>query len=137
MNIKIFTQQEQDGAFYADMGYFFAAKHIRQEMGGWQIYNKPNSTWFVCYDNDKVVGFCAMYQESTHILFDNFYVLPSSRGKGVSNKLFDYRMDFVRRFDCELRAITDNPIQMRHYRRHKFENYGQRGKYTKYRRFSK
>lgn len=136
MDIKIFTPELHDKFFYGEMGYFFGEKSIRQEMGGWQIYNKPNATWFICYDNLKIVGFCAMYTESTHILFDNFYVLPEERGRGISNLLFDKRMDFCKQFNVELRAITDNPIQMRHYKRWNFEEYGKRGRYTKYRRFS-
>ncbi|NCB46831.1 N-acetyltransferase [bacterium] len=134
MEIRIFDSKDQDKIFYGEMGHFFADKKIRQEMGGWQFYNKPDSVWFICYDGSEIVGFCAMYRESTHILFDNFYVLPCQRGKRISNLLFDARMEFCQKERMELRAITDNPIQMRHYERHCFEFYGNRGRYKKYRK---
>lgn len=132
--IKILTyeQHEQNEKFYSIMGRFFASRDCAKEMGGWQFYNKDNSTWLLAYEGKDLIGFCALFEENTHVFMDNFYILKSYRGKGYSRTLFDYRLKFAKGLNKEIRVITNNPFQMKNYERNGFTHYGDRGQYRKY-----
>lgn len=132
--IRIFTPETQDEKFYAIMGQYFAHRIYAQEMGGWQFYNKDNATWFLLFDDGVLLGFCVLYNEKTHVFWDNFYILKQYRGQGNSRVLFDARLEYSLVIGKEIRAITDNPIQVHNYEKNKLEHYGQRGRYKKYRK---
>lgn len=136
MEIRIVTYMNHGGNFFQRMGKFFAFRDYAHEMGGWQFYTKPGSIWLVAMDANlmKVLGFCSIIQERNHIFFDNMYVLKEYRGRGISRKLFDQRMIEAEKLHQEIRVITDNPIQLKRYREAGFEEYGMRGRYTKFRK---
>lgn len=133
MNIYVYIDHEDD--FFTLMGKFFAFRHYAHEMGGWQFYTKPGSRWIVATNEaNEVMGFCSIIQERNHIYFDNMYVLKEYRGQGISRALFEMRMKVAEMMQQEIRVITDNPIQLKRYREAGFEEYGMRGKYTKFRK---
>ena len=133
IDIVVYSEEMQtDEHFYSIMGKYFASRFFTKEMGGWQFYNKPNSTWFLAYVGNELVGFCAMFNEKTHIFLDNFLILEQHRGKGLSRTLFDYRLDAARKTGKEIRVITSNPYQIKNYERNGLTLTGNRGKYKKY-----
>ena len=134
-NIKIYSynSEEQNSNFYSIIGKYFAFREYAKEMGGWQFYNKDNSVWFLLYVDDILAGFCCMFVENTHIFYDNFYIFKEYRNKGLSKILFDYRLKECKKYNKEIRAIVENPIQDKNYIRNNFEYYGNRGHYKKWR----
>lgn len=131
IRIETYTPSQQDYDFYGMMGPFFACREYAKEMGGWQFYNDTNTTWFVALDVSGVVGFCSAIEKKTHIYWDNFYVVPSDRGKGISTMLHRARLQWCSG-KGECRAITDNPIQAHNYIKIGMVETGKRGRYTKY-----
>lgn len=133
IDIIKYEHEAQKEGFYSTMGRFFAYRDYAKEMGGWQFYNQDNSTWFLAYTKkNELIGFCAMFNENTHVFLDNFYILPEHRGKGYSKELFDTRLKAAKRIGKDIRAIADNEIQMKNYERNGFVHYGDRGRYKKY-----
>lgn len=132
INVQVFEQDDQDPFFYAIMGKYFADRKYAQEMGGWQFYNKENSTWFIAFDRGEVVGFCSNFNEKTHIYFDNFYVHKKYRGMGYSKILFEKRLSKAKEKQKEIRAIANNPIQIKTLIQFGFKLCGTRGRYYKY-----
>lgn len=135
MQIIVYKPHEQNKEFYSIMGYYFAHKKYAYEMGGWKFYSKEGiTTWFLAYVDNILVGFCALFEETTHLFMDNFYIIKEYRGKGYSRTLFDYRLNYAKiNFKKEIRAITDNVLQEKNYIRNNMEYYGLRGHYKKYR----
>lgn len=128
-----YTVEQQDSSFYSIMGKFFAFRKYAHEMGGWQFYNKDNTVWFLMYLEDELIGFCSLFNENTHVYFDNAYIFKEFRGHGYSRQLFDARLTCARNLQKEIRVISDNPRQIHNYIRNGFEFYGKRGRYGKYR----
>ena len=133
LEFKIYEENDQNKDFYAEMGEFFANRSYAKEFGGWQFYNEPNSVWFISYISDQIVGFCAVFNRKTHIFWDNFYILKDYRGLGISTLMIKKRFLYCQKFKKEIRSITDNPIQMKNYKKIGMVEYGKRGRYTKYR----
>lgn len=137
---KLVIYMDHEGDFYTIMGKFFANRVYAQEMGGWQFYTKEGSIWFVLLkeennDNKKdVIGFCSIIREKTHLYFDNMYVIKEHRNKGYGNTLFNERLKYALTLNKEIRVITDNPIQINRYLKNGFIQYGNKGRYTKFRR---
>lgn len=135
MERNLIVYESHEGDFFEKMGCFFAFRDYAKEMGGWQFYTKKGSIWFVLFIHEKVAGFCSAIKEKTHWYYDNFYILQKYRGLGYSKILHAKRNKIMFNKNKEIRVITDNEIQLKYYRNHKdFEEYGRRGKYTKFRR---
>lgn len=130
MNIEVFDSETP--RFWLLMGHFFAHREYAREMGGWQFYTKAGSVWFVAVQDENVIGFCSAINERHYWFFDNFYVLPAFRGKGVGSALHEARMDRIRPTGREIRVISDNPIQHRKYLQQGFGFDGMRGRYSKF-----
>jgi len=130
MIVKTYINHEND--FWCKMGKFFAFRDYMHEMGGWQFYSKEGSIWFVATIDEKVVGFCSLIKERTHLFFDNFYVLKQYRGQRILSLLFEKGLKVALESKKEIRAITDNPIMIKKFGSVGFEYYGNRGRYKKY-----
>ena len=136
--LSVYNDHESD--FWSIMGKYFAFRDWAHEMGNWQFYSKPGSWWFVLtkqihsIEDDSVIGFCSIINEKTHNYFDNFYIMPKYRGNGLSKILWDERWKKANELKREIRAISDNPIQIKRYEDSGMEFYGMRGHYKKYRK---
>lgn len=130
--VMLCVYREQDRAFYADMGHFFANRTYAAEMGGWQFYTKPGSIWFVAYIGGDVVGFCSAILEKTHWFYDNFYVLPQFRGIGIASKLHELRNNEIMPMMKEIRLIVNHPAQIHKFEQYGFIQSGNRGRYRVY-----
>lgn len=130
--IKIYPEPAQDDAFWSLMGRYFADRRYAKEMGGWQFYTEPNSVWFLLFDDGALAGFCAAFFRKTHIFWDNFYIFPPYRGQGLSRQLIDARLAYCQTTTKPIKAITDNPRQVRNYERINMQTQGQRGRYTRF-----
>ncbi len=136
MGFSIVTYLKHEDDFWCKMGKFFAYRKYAKEMGGWQFYTKDKSVWFVSFLDGEIIGFNAIIHEKTHSYFDNFYVLPEFRGKGLSTPLFNMRLNYAISLKREIRVITDNPIQIKRYTDNNFIHYGMRGKYHKFKLYA-
>jgi len=60
---------------------------------GYQIYSDSKHTWYLAYENDLLIGFCASVNKGNHFSFSHDYVLPEFRGGGVYLALFINRLN--------------------------------------------
>ena len=97
-----------------------------------QVYNKPNTTWYIHTLKNDVVGFVSVCEYKGHCFIDNLYVTKLWRNTGIAKELIEYIVeDFT---DKPLKCIANNPKAI-----HIFEHYGfvEDGNNGKYKRFIK
>jgi RimJ/RimL family protein N-acetyltransferase len=132
MKIKTFSSDQQGQEFYGIMGEHFASLEHKKELGGWQLYNMPNSTWFLMFDDDEqtLIGFCVFFKKNDHHYLDNFMILKKYRRNGYSNILMG---ECLKQFDgIKIKAMTNNPIQMKVFEKSGFILSFMRGSYGVY-----
>ena len=100
---KASSKQED---FYTNMGYLFASKKIRKELGGYPLSNDDDWTWFIAKLNDKIVGFAAIEPQKSSLRLDVIHVLhsvPTKEADIMYTKLLKLVTDFA---DFSKMAIT-------------------------------
>jgi RimJ/RimL family protein N-acetyltransferase len=127
LTLRIFTNYEED--FYQIMGPFFASREFVNEMGGWQFFTKPKATWFVLFEDEKVVGFCSLFHEPKFDYLDNLFIIPDQRGKKYSKLLLKAVLETSKQ---TINCITNNPIQAKSFLKCGFEEVGKRGSFIKF-----
>lgn len=133
MQIKVFDSEKQDSYFYSIMGYHFASLEHKKELGGWQLYNKEGSIWFLIFDdNDNLVGFCGVFETKKYLNIDNFIILKDFRKKGYSKMLLDYVNKYFH--DSTLRALVSEGFQQKIFINFGFKAIGIKGHFIIYER---
>ena len=88
----------------------------------------------VAFDNDRPVGVIGLWIQTKfyigkHIEYDNFYVLPSYRGRGVGKSLLKYVNCYAREQGCiaaELTCDIEENASQAFWKRMNFTTIGQR-----------
>ncbi len=76
------------------LGRFFCDRAVIKEMAG-PLFSGPGVVWFVALERGEVIGFCSL-RVATHAYWHDYaYVIPSSRGKGVFEKLAKHRDKYL------------------------------------------
>jgi len=132
MKIEIFPSEKQDFRFYGIMGEHFASLEHKKEFGGWQVYNKPDSIWFLIYEESNIAGFCAYFKKTGHYFLENFMILKQYRRKGYSSLLL---CESLKHIKSKIKTLTNNPIQMKVFEKFDFIKCGSKGSYNIYERF--
>lgn len=126
--ILTFSSEQQGEEFYALMGKYFASLDIAKELEQ-QLYNMPNTEWFIAYSED-VVGFASVRDCGKYYYLDNLYVVPQQRNMGTATEIVEY---IIKRFaDKPIKCIAVNPYSIKTFERYGFERYGKNGKWIKY-----
>lgn len=126
--IRFFASNAQGYEFYGLMGEFFASLDIAKELER-QVYNKPDTDWYVIdYDHD-IAGFVSVHDAGNHYFIDNLYVLPQYRNNRWGKDLIaSVCADYT---DKPLRCIACNPHALRIFEEFGFVEVGTRGKYKR------
>lgn len=91
--------------------------------------SEQNTTWIVTTINDAVQGFVSVHERPKCYFIDNFYVIPSKRGKGIGGAMID---EIVYRFtDKPLKCVACNPVAIHIFKYQGFVEDGHNGKYTR------
>ena len=114
------------------MGRYFASLGIAKELE-MQLYNKPDSTWYVSIDDEvyphSVVGFAAVFDKGKCFFIDNLYVLLPYRHNGIAKHLV---REIIRNHTCKpIRCIANNPYALKIFHSLGFIEDGKNGKYQK------
>jgi GNAT superfamily N-acetyltransferase len=128
VDVEIFPEEKQDDRFYALMGPLFANRGIAEEMDG-QLYNKPESTWFVAHEDGVAFGCCCFFKEEKRLFFENFWVAPHLRKNGIGKKLFSIRMVEAEKLDLPIRGITRHQDSLKKYLDQGFVVTSKRGRF--------
>jgi predicted GNAT family N-acyltransferase len=85
--MKIIRKTNQDKDFYTLLGPYLARRDVEREIG-YKIYDDDEKTWLVATDNDRVVGFCYLWEKSKHrYQIGSCYVIEDHRQRGVFRNL--------------------------------------------------
>lgn len=115
--------------FYSLMGRYFADLEIAKELER-QVYNKPDTTWLIDFQDGQIAGFVSVHETLKHYFIDNFYVIPIFRGAGIGDYLIG---GVVERFtDKPLKCIACNPVAIHIFKDNGFVEDGHNGKYKKF-----
>ena len=126
--IRLFRNDMLNRDFYAIMGEHFASLDIAKELER-QVYNKPNTHWFVDVRGGKAVAFVSVRSTLTSYFIDNLYVKPAFRHKGIASGLIRNVCDKYN--NKPLRCIACNPYALKVFERFGFVEVGERGKYKR------
>ena len=126
--IRIFKSEYQGAEFYANMGKYFASLDIAKELDR-QLYNKPNSVWYISTYRNVILGFAALFDNRKYYFIDNLYVRPEHRNEGVAKELIqEIVSDYS---DKPIKCIANNPYALKIFHNLGFTEDGSNGKYKK------
>src|SRR5574344_1736152 len=110
ITIETFNEEEQKDRFYSIMGPHFASLDHKEIMGGWQLYNKPDSIWFLLFEDNKLASFAALFNNKSHLFLDCFMTLEPFKKKGYAKELLTEIIKLAENKREEVRLITNNDI---------------------------
>jgi len=129
IRVSVYESVDQDEKFYGVMGQHFASLEHKMELGGWQIYNKPGSVWFLIFDGKILLGFCALYKSNICVL-DNFVILKASRGKGYSKVLYQSVLNYMCENQLKVRVLSkEDGLLLGYFKTSGFNETGKKGTY--------
>lgn len=130
ITIETFNEEEQKDRFYSIMGPHFASLDHKEIMGGWQLYNKTGSIWFLLFEYNKLASFGALFNNKTHLCLDCFITLEPFRKKGYAKELLTEIIKLAENKREEIRLITNNDIMFNIVSKFGFSLKSRRGSYS-------
>ena len=127
--IRIYRSEYQNAEFYSKMGKYFASLEIAKELER-QLYNKPNSVWYLSTFKNSILGFAALFDNGKYYFLDNLYVLPEHRREGTALEIVSEIVS--NHTDKPIKLIANNPYAIKIFSSLGFEEDGRNGKYQKY-----
>jgi len=92
---------DDEAAFFARMGRFFASAKVRRECGGYPLNDGPSYRWFVVRlkGQTRVLGFISIEHQLDIVRIREGYLRPEARGRGLFRALRDHVLGYVDEFD--------------------------------------
>ncbi|CEJ16650.1 MULTISPECIES: N-acetyltransferase [Ralstonia solanacearum species complex] len=80
---------DDEAAFFALLGRFFASPGVRRECGGYPLNDGPRYRWFVaqCRRDRRALAFISVEEQAGLVRIRNGYVRPEARGRGLFREL--------------------------------------------------
>lgn len=80
---------DDETAFFAKMGRFFASATVRRECGGYPLNDGPRHRWFtVRQENDsRILGFVSIEHQADEVRIREGYLRVEARDKGLFREL--------------------------------------------------
>ncbi|THF67558.1 N-acetyltransferase [Pseudothauera nasutitermitis] len=98
---------DDEAAFFAQMGRFFASATVRRECGGYPLNDGPRYRWFIVRlkGQARVLGFISIEQQADVVRIREGYVRAEARGLGLFRALRGQVLDYVDGLglDCTMR----------------------------------
>lgn len=113
--INIITQEQIDYMVEKFQSVTALSKAIKEE----------GYTYYMAYDQDRVIGFCGIKVEGSRLFLSKLYVRKEMRGKKVSSKLLNKAIVFAQEHDCTAIYLTCNK-----YNTNSLELYAYKGFHT-------
>ncbi|RMH94855.1 N-acetyltransferase [Lysobacter pythonis] len=88
---------DDEAAFFALMGRFFASATVRRECGGYPLNDGPRYRWFIVKDKHqaRVLGFISVERQPDVIRIRECYVRSEARGHGLFRVLRQQVLDYI------------------------------------------
>ncbi|HGP0202316.1 TPA: N-acetyltransferase, partial [Pseudomonas aeruginosa] len=76
---------DDEAAFFASMGRFFASARVRRECGGYPLSDGPYHRWFVLrrLGDTRILGFVSLEQHPDVVRLRDAYLRAEARGRGL------------------------------------------------------
>lgn len=76
---------DDEAAFFASMGRFFASARVRRECGGYPLSDGPYHRWFVLrrQGDTRILGFVSLEQHPDVVRLRDAYLRAEARGRGA------------------------------------------------------
>jgi len=88
---------DDEAAFFALMGRFFASATVRRECGGYPLSDGPRYRWFVVKleGQQRVLGFISVEQQLSAVRIREGYLRGEARGHGLFRVLRQQVLDYA------------------------------------------
>jgi GNAT superfamily N-acetyltransferase len=88
---------DNEAAFFARMGHFFASATVRRECGGYPLSDSPRHRWFVVQRKGDtcVLGFISIEQQSNAVRIRDGYLRPVARRHGLFRELLQQVLGYI------------------------------------------
>lgn len=127
MTIKIIVGDYDRPYFYSLMGKYFAEANYRRQMP--YLLNRPTNIWFLVFEKHNIIGFGAINESSTKIVFEHSFVEGEYRNKGIWKKINDARIEYSKDKNKILEVITKEDYLEKYWIDKGFIEYRQNGRY--------
>ena len=99
---------DDEAAFFAQMGRFFASATVRRDCGGYPLNDGPRHRWFIVrrHHHARVLGFISIELQSGAVRIRDGYVRPEARQLGLFRALRQRVLDHIDELDqpCTVRV---------------------------------
>jgi len=136
MKFVLYQKGQRDKKFYEWLGPYALDRSVSDEIHDRKyesIYDEPNiGTWVLAIAEDnKVMGFCAIYEKPKEVYLDNSYVDKVYRNKGIGKALFEKRLGIAKELSGgrPIKGITKSECQYKIYLKYGFVLTSKRGRY--------
>ncbi|MGE8655885.1 MAG: N-acetyltransferase [Achromobacter sp.] len=102
---------DDEAAFFAHMGRFFASATVRRDCGGYPLNDSPRHRWFVVRrrGQKRLLGFVGIELLSGAVRIRDGYIRPEARQRGLFRELRRQVLEYIDELDqpCTLRVPHD------------------------------
>ncbi|MCZ8392160.1 N-acetyltransferase [Achromobacter xylosoxidans] len=102
---------DDEPAFFALMGRFFASANVRRDCGGYPLSDGPRYLWFIVRRraSNRVLGFISIELMSGEVRIRDGYVRPEARQLGLFRALRQRVLEYIDALNqpCVLRVPRD------------------------------
>lgn len=88
-DFTVLRSADDENAFFACMGRFFASPQVRRDCGGYALNDGPSFHWFAArrQGDGRVLGFISVEEGPAGLRIRQGYVCPEARGQGLFREL--------------------------------------------------
>ncbi|GLZ24007.1 hypothetical protein Pstu01_06770 [Stutzerimonas stutzeri] len=88
---------DDEAAFFAQMGRFFASPTVRRECGGYPLNDGPRHRWFIVRHKGqaRVLGFISIEHQADAVRIRDGYVRTEARGRGLFRELRQQVLGYI------------------------------------------
>lgn len=102
---------DDETAFFAQMGRFFASATVRRDCGGYPLNDGPRHRWFIVRlrGHARVLGFVSIELLAGTARIRDGYIRPEARRRGLFRALLQCVLDYIdeRGLPCAMRVPRD------------------------------
>ncbi|WP_175141437.1 N-acetyltransferase [Achromobacter pulmonis] len=102
------TSYDDEAAFFAQMGRFFASATVRRDCGGYPLNDSARHRWFVVRrrGQQRLLGFVSIELQTGAVRIRDGYIRPEARQRGLFRELRRQVLEFIDERDqpCTLRV---------------------------------
>jgi len=88
---------DDEPAFFAQMGQFFASATVRRDCGGYPLSDGLRHRWFIVRykDQSRVLGFISIEHRTNTVRIRDGYLRPEARKRGLFRELRQQVLDYI------------------------------------------